>query len=293
VLDRFFNTCGILAMKYSKNLGLKLQHIKFAPLISDFCLQFVFGLNNSCNINPNSNGERNIARKVSSQSDRNSLLVDLGCGIGDFTLLFLKEGFKGDIVSVDANREIIEKFMLNLDSLQKSRIQLFNLAISNREGLVTYWESNDRNMWGVNSLREMRNIGISNPQTPKEVDSMLLENFLNAKGFLDEIKYSGLRMIKLDVEGSELPILQASTQLLQRQFFDVIQIEFGLAARAFKYNFFDLNRLFQEFGYKVYNIKQKRIVEIHDVLMIDNLFPYGNFIAIASRNSKLSEYLLT
>lgn len=133
----------------------------------------------------------------------------------------------------------------------------------------------------------MINIGIPYPSTSIEVECTTVFRIVNDYKMEFDRWHPGESVdfiyLKLDIEGAEGLALKGARGVLGFEGgIDLIQFEFGDASRAFGTYFIEIFNLLIEFDYSVFVLKQKELQMIHDPIRIDNLYSYGNFVAIHS-----------
>lgn len=124
------------------------------------------------------------------------VFIDVGANIGYFTVLASKlVGSTGSVVAVEASPSIYRRLQDDIALNSAVNVRAINVAVSDREGTVSIYAGPDENR-GATSLKQQRGGSY-------EAD-------VRAAPLLDLIEPSELaraRMMKIDVEGVELPIL--------------------------------------------------------------------------------------
>lgn len=127
--------------------------------------------------------------------------VDVGSNVGYYTLKFAKTlGSKGKVISIEPDPDSYEILTKNCKLNNLETIELHNVAIGDHIGSVNLFRTDTHS--GQSSLN-------SNQETSKNFVSVNLTT-------LDELleKLSTIDWMKIDVEGSELNVLQGSQKTL-------------------------------------------------------------------------------
>ncbi len=177
---------------------------------------------------------------------KNADCVDVGFNVGIQAEVMLTVT-SGKIFGFEASTKIFEygrdKFRNN------ERVQLFNVAVSNSSGTEEFY---DTELWGAGSLKKTVGMTMCNANDYRVTPVKLCR----LDDILSEEKNIGL--IKLDIEGAEIPALDGARSLLRRNR-PYLVMEYSHNALAFEYkgkaiDQMTLYEFAKEIGYKVYNI---------------------------------------
>jgi FkbM family methyltransferase len=165
-------------------------------------------------------------------------VLDLGANIGWFSL-FMSQlvGPTGSVLAVEASPENINKFMRNLNINQQSNLSLVPKALSYRPGKIEFFQCKDT---GQNSAWKNE----INCLATVEVEATTL----------DEICADRVvpRLIKMDIEGSELNAITGGRQLLA-QHPPFVLMEFNETALAgMGATVRDLRAFMHDFNYELF-----------------------------------------
>jgi FkbM family methyltransferase len=172
----------------------------------------------------------------------NSDVIDIGFNIGRQTEILLNIT-NGRCIGIEASKRVydyaLDKFKSN------SRVELFNLAVSNFTGAVDFF---DTPTFGTGSLYRTPDVNSATPTIKVEVKQ------------LDDIlpNENNISLIKLDIEGAEIPAIDGARRLVERNrpymvmeyCHNAFCVEYR-GKRVDKYTLFDFAK---EIGYIVYNI---------------------------------------
>jgi FkbM family methyltransferase len=195
------------------------------------------------------------------------MVVDVGANIGALTLCAsARVGASGKIFSVEAHPVIFGYLIRNLRFNEFTNVAAYNLAIGNRNGKATCTDrrSDDQNSIATGSE------GIEIDLCP-----------------LDEVIPGGVRiaLLKIDVEGYELFVLQGASGTLDRT--DVIYFEsWQNHFERYVYTTADVVALLEEKGFSVYQNGPHRLERIdatHSSVRCENLVAIRDAADFVSR----------
>lgn len=132
-------------------------------------------------------------------------LLDVGANIGYFSLLGSHlVGPTGRVVSIEALPATYAQLLANLDRNEAGNVRPLNVAASTDHGTLTLYGGEVHNSGTTTSIPrdELAVVG--------QVPAAPLDDILTD----DEV--AGLRLVKIDVEGAELEVLQGMTNTLER-----------------------------------------------------------------------------
>ena len=141
--------------------------------------------------------EPNVSRIIEHNLTSGDVFVDIGANIGYDTLLASTcVGVAGQVVSIEASPRAYELLQRNLAlNAGATNVRAVHAAVSDRPGRLDIYEPEAGNIDKATTLASRGGTVIAS------VDSLPLEQILTA----DEMQR--LRLIKMDVEGAEPPIL--------------------------------------------------------------------------------------
>jgi FkbM family methyltransferase len=142
--------------------------------------------------------EPNISHQIKRRLRMGRLFVDVGSNFGYYSLLASKAlGADGGVVAVEASPRIFQRLNRNLARNGCSNVRTVNAAASDREGELTVYAGPSFNTGATSTLEAWRH---GEPEAV--VPALPLDVILTP----EERMRVGL--IKIDVEGAELPILR-------------------------------------------------------------------------------------
>ena len=134
---------------------------------------------------------------------RRSVCVDVGCHAGSFLRWMMELATDGTFYAF----EPLPEFYKNLTaSFPFSQVKVFNLALSNQAGVVTF--NHVMSNPAYSGLRKRRYDRPSETDCTISVPTDLLDNVVDEQDRID--------FIKIDVEGAELQVLQGAISTIRR-----------------------------------------------------------------------------
>lgn len=201
---------------------------------------------------------------------KGGIFVDIGSNIGLFSLIAAKiVGEKGRVYSFEPTPETFFRFKQNIELNKKENIYPYNIAISNQTGLQDLSISHDGyDAW--NSLGK--------PSAGEDIERIKV-NTLSFDEFINQFNIEKIDLIKIDVEGWELNVLNGGQHYFNKSNSAAILIEFGdinLQNAGFKSK--ELYDLLLSFGYNLYRFDCSKHLLIRESLREE--YPYCNLIAL-------------
>lgn len=163
------------------------------------------------------NNSFNEIKVLKNHIKNDSLIVDIGSNQGLF-IKFIEKIIKNkklNIYSIDASERCIE--IQNRKNFKNNiNLKLFNLAISETVGLVSFFE---RKIISNSSLNENHKLTGGLDSVEKKIQSTTLDKFCK-----DQNIYS-IDLLKIDCEGFDYNVLKSSKELLENNRIKMIKIE--------------------------------------------------------------------
>ena len=185
---------------------------------------------------------------VTQTLSKGDIFVDVGANIGLFTIIASnKVGSNGKVYAFEPTSETYGKLIQNIKINQSKNIVCKNVAVSNREGKA-YISINGSNNSALNSIVS----GLDNTTVCEEIQCIVLDQFFQ------ENKISGvIKLIKIDVEGWELPVLQGMFQELKAARPELIIEVNENNYRNVGYEVEDILNLLEQLNYNIYEFDDK------------------------------------
>jgi FkbM family methyltransferase len=141
--------------------------------------------------------EPDVSKVIERNLSPGDVFVDVGANVGYDTLLASgRVGPTGKVVAIEASPRTFRLLTRNLELNDAANVRAVNVAVFGRVAKLDLYEGVE------NNIGSMTTLGSRGGKRVTSVDAMPLDKILTA----DEI--SRLRLIKMDVEGAEPPILQ-------------------------------------------------------------------------------------
>lgn len=185
--------------------------------------------------------------------------VDVGANTGPVTLLLAKlTGPSGKVLSIEPGPPYYRRLLTNLDLNPgfKKIVTTLNKGVSDSEGTLL-WAADPEHGW---------NGGLLNVSEGTSVEVTTLD------ACVEQLGWSKLDFVKIDVEGMELEVLKGSQQTLKKfrpiVLFETMEIFRG--ARGFDI-FLEMENLLKGLNYRLYDLTEAReLVEVHSDSLPDN-----------------------
>lgn len=175
---------------------------------------------------------------------RGSLVIEAGASTGHYTMLLARlVGARGKVIAFEPNPEARMVLLKRLEAAGLvSEVEVYSQALTNEEGAaVLTWPGGDS---GQSSLRLQSSGSWASAAVEEHtVTTICLDNFLGGR------PRSRVSLLKLDVEGAELPALLGAQATIDEDR-PVIHLEVCAAwQRAFGYGPVDLREWLKGRGY--------------------------------------------
>jgi FkbM family methyltransferase len=221
--------------------------------------------------------ERSIGDVIRNTLKEGDVFVDVGANIGYFTIMAAKAvGVSGNVVSFEASPNTAKILKKNLDANQLRNVDVRNIAISDKVGMVKIFGSGPENL-GQKSILENRGnvVEAEVPCRPLSSDTL-------------GVDIRRIRLIKIDVEGAESFVVAGMIGLLDEPGFNS-DIILEIAPQDLDVPVAEFLEPFTSRGYKVVLVPNKQRLR-HYFERAEEM----NFVAVApSSIISLSDVLLT
>jgi FkbM family methyltransferase len=175
--------------------------------------------------------------------------IDIGANIGWYTLLGAKlVGKTGQVITFEPAHHIYKHLKRNIDINSFKNIFLEKIAISDREDTVLLHTISNENI-GLGSIIQSPTVLKQSLKT-ETVKTARLENYLKEKSI------EKIRLIKIDVEGAEMKVLEGTREILKNKLCDYLIVEVSdERLRSTNSSSNELFALLRDNGYKLSQIR--------------------------------------
>lgn len=185
--------------------------------------------------------------------------VDIGANTGPVTLLLAKQtGPTGKVLSIEPGPPYYRRLLTNLDLNPglKKIVTTVNMGVSDSDGTLL-WAVDPEHPW---------NAGLLNVTEGTSVKVTTLD------ACIQQLGWTRLDFVKIDVEGMELEVLKGSLETL-RKFRPIVlfeTMEIFRQSRGFDI-FLEMENLLKSLNYKLYDLTEAHsLVEVHSGTLPDN-----------------------
>lgn len=215
---------------------------------------------------------RIISSALKSLKSLDYVYMDIGANIGNYTRELRKQFSKSKILAFEPSKATFQALELNLDDI--AGVECINLALSDHSGQDLLFSNEPLSGLASLTQRDLGRFGIDFDLS-ESVSVNTLDDYLNSH------KNEGPFILKLDVEGQELKVLEGSKQTLTRT--ALIQFEFGgtnLDSRVF---YRDLYKFFEASFFYLYRLKPNGAYLITKYNELDELPLNSTYYAVNSK----------
>jgi FkbM family methyltransferase len=161
--------------------------------------------------------EPNLTAFISRRLKSGDYFIDVGANIGYFSLLASRlVGPNGKVIAIEASPRIYDELLCNIQQNSITNIRSVNVAASNIRGTTKIY-AGTRNNQGATTIMS---------QLGQEVEGEVLKIPFDEIVDLEEL--TSARVIKIDIEGAELPVLErifALTDILRKDVEIVVELD--------------------------------------------------------------------
>lgn len=236
------------------------------------------GMNYGPESDRKTNGEAHLIRRVAGTTLGRIVVVDVGANIGDYAALAMAEvGDRLDLVCVEPSPASFGQLQSRLHG---ENVRLVNIGLGERSGEAQLYADAPGSSWS--SLYDRRIAG-SRSLVKTEIVQMSTLAQLS-----DQLGLGTIDLLKVDVEGGELAVLQGAAPLIEASRIRAIQFEFGgthLDSRTYLRDFFELLTPL----YAIHRMLPRGLVPLPYYSEELEIFLLCNYAAIATRPHDHSE----
>lgn len=208
--------------------------------------------------------------------------VDAGAHCGQYTLVAARQvGPAGQVHSFEPDPQTFAILQKNIAMNKLGNVHANQVALAERVATLDFFLGNDLN-FGANSLAP----NVFNSNRAIKVSTRPLDDYLQEQG-VEQVD-----LVKIDVEGAELAVLQGSRALLSGRHRPFIIAEFNEEAQqGFGTSCAALAGLLQEMDYLLYRVGPEQGAGFHAGRKVEDFF---NVLAVPQEKiSRLPEQAIT
>ena len=207
-------------------------------------LQILAGIGSGGNVE--NSGERAIFKKLKSLKQDSYRLFDVGANKGDFTKLIL-DSFDNEHIEVHSFEPSKATFELLTNNIKSDKVILNNKGLGKEAGTFPFYTDFPGSVTASLTKRKMDCYGVDFHYA-EDVSIDTLDNYCLSKNI------NNIDLLKIDVEGHELDVLQGSKEMLKRKNIKMISFEFGGCNINTRTILRDFYYLYNEFGFLLHRI---------------------------------------
>jgi FkbM family methyltransferase len=200
-------------------------------------------------------------------------VLDVGANVGELTILFSRfVGPRGRVYAFEPSGSTFER-LRRVCEAAAPEVSLENVAVGDRDGTATLYDHGERYS-ELNSLadRPLHQHGIHTEPVAESVPLLRLDTFCEARGV------ERVDLLKVDVEGAELQVLQGARRLLSEKRVRCVIFEFGQTTFDMGNSPAAIRRYLRDTGYRVRNLVKG-----------DPAFPGGSRVETAQFSMHIAE----
>lgn len=221
------------------------------------------------------NGEAfviNYLKKKAGAGNSKKIIFDVGANVGTYINTIVKSfGASAEVHAFEPSAVTFKQLSENIGNQKNITLNNFGLSNAAEEKPIYY----DHEKSGLTSLyqRQLSHYGIEMNMS----ETIRLETL---DAYCRSNNIETIFLLKVDVEGHELSVLQGAKNMLAEKKIHAIQFEFGgtnIDARTYFKDFY----LLLKDNYTIYRILSNGLYEIKKYTELQEIFLYTNFLAIA------------
>nr|WP_264477769.1 FkbM family methyltransferase [Halomonas malpeensis] len=196
--------------------------------------------------------------------DKEICVIDVGAHKGDVFKDVLNTGVTiTDAYLFEPNPVSFKKLKNVVESLPETTVvKTINLAVGDRAARVKMKDADT-----MSKIVEVMDPKVSKSKASDksyfEVDSVRLDDFL--RDFLNDNKREKISLLKIDVEGYELEVIEGGRELLTSKKIDVVYIEAGLNPNGVQQTYYrKIEDALNKYGYRLFRIYEQKHEWIDD-----------------------------
>lgn len=203
-----------------------------------------------------------------------SIYIDVGAHIGDSSLLAASKILQGKIFSIEPTPSIFQELLTNikLNSLEK-RISPIQAAVSHTQGSAFF---------NIEDTAETNHLSKKKTRKSIKVTTITIDSLIK------QYKLKKVTLLKIDVEGYELEVLQGSSKAIKSQAIERILFEVNPSSEKILNKIMQIEKILIKY-YSFYAFTKEG--KLYQVPHLTVPHQTGNFLAILnSKNVKIPNF---
>jgi len=253
----------------------------FQPILGKTWFQWLFeslygfsllGMNFAAS-DVNNSGEKLVLKMLKKKYEGSKITVfDVGANVGNYTSLVLDVfGEDVKVFAFEPAKITFERLKAQLRERKNSQLASFNLGLGKEKKTCDLFSDNECSVLASLYNRRLEYID-KRMSHVEQVRIETLDNVCSLWGI------NRIHLLKLDVEGNELDVLQGGKKMLGDNLIDYIQFEFGGCNIDSRTYFQDLFYLLND-KYRIYRILQNGLRPIDRYSGRNEIFVTVNYLA--------------
>jgi len=245
-----------------------VNQLPTSRLLYKFCKHYVDHYRGENNCDMRTNGEQRYLRSLLPEC---TIVFDVGANTGDWTAMALDVNPALHIHCFEPSAAPFHK--LRMRNFAESQVTLNPIGLSASTGEATLHVFADSA--GINSLYVREGLSARQASTEQvRLDTL--------DAYCQQLEVLHIDLLKLDVEGHELMVLQGATQMLSQGRIRHIQFEYGGTFIDARVLLKDIFKLLTSTGYRLFRIHPSELQFAASYNQQLEDFQYQNWIAIRS-----------
>ncbi len=181
---------------------------------------------------------------------KESTFIDIGANIGDYSLIASSIITKRTIHTFEPFHSVLARLKENIALNKINNITIHEEVVSDKDG-YEYFD--------LESESEVNHITYTKTEASLKLKCIKLDTFAERN------KLSMINFLKVDVEGAEMKALKGAERLLSEHKVKTILLELNKNNQVFGTTNLEIVRYLHTFGYKLYQIKEGKLLPLKKV----------------------------
>lgn len=203
---------------------------------------------------------------------RGACFMDVGTNVGLFTLHASRSvGDSGKVISFEPSSETVVKLKKNLEVNAIKNVEVVQKGLSDQEGVLELTLANE----GFDAFNSFATPTLGGAISSEQVEVTTVDNFLASKGLAPK----DIDLMKVDVEGWELPIMKGGFKTFSDPQAPVLLVEFTEKnANNAGFTCVELSEYIASFGYELFIYDRKNRTLTKEP--VGKTYDYQNLICV-------------